>query len=140
MERPILTDKNQFPTEEVIFSHIGKSKALWLSLFEYIHRNHPDFTEQWNYYLDGKSWLLKVSRKAKTVFWLSVVEGCFRTTFYFADKAEHAIKRSSISEELKMQYKTGKRYNKIRGLTILCKSRRDVDYAKQLIEIKTSIR
>jgi hypothetical protein len=140
MEQPILADKNQFPTEEVIFSHIGKSKALWLLLFEYIHRNHPDFTEQWKYYRDGKSWLLKVSRKAKTIFWLSIVEGSFRTTFYFTDKAEHAILRSSISDELKKQYRSGKRYNKIRGLRILYKSRRDIDYARQLIEIKTMIK
>lgn len=140
MEQPVLTDKNQSPTEEVIFSHIGKSKALWLLLFEDIHHNHPDFTEQWRYYLDGKRWLLKVSRKAKTIFWLSIVEGSFRTTFYFTDKAEHAISESSLSDKLKRQYSDGKKYGKIRGLTILYKTRRDVEYASQLIEIKTGIR
>jgi len=73
MEPPVLSDKTQYPTEEVIYSHIGKSKALWLSLFEFIRANHSDFSEQWKYYNDGKSWLLKVSRKAKTIFWLSVI-------------------------------------------------------------------
>jgi hypothetical protein len=140
MEQPVLADKNQFPTEEVIYSHIGKSKQLWLSLFGYIHENHPDFIEQWRYYLDGKSWLLKVSRKAKTIFWLSIVEGSFRTTFYFADKAEEAIAKSSLSDELKKQYRNGKRHGKIRGLTILYKNRRDVEYAKELIEIKASLK
>jgi hypothetical protein len=140
MEQPVLTDKNQFPTEEAIYSHIGKSKALWLLLFEYIHQNDPDFTEQWRFYLDGKSWLLKVARKGKTIFWLSIVEGSFRTTFYFADKAEQAISKSSISAQLKKQFRNGKRYNKIRGLTILYKSKRDVEYARQLIDIKVRIR
>ena len=140
MEQTILTDKNQFPTEEVIYSHIGKSKELWLSLFGYIHENHPAFTEQWRYYLDGKSWLLKVSSKAKTIFWLSIAEGSFQTTFYFTDKAEEAISKSSLSDELKRQYRDGKRYNKIRGLTILYKNKRDVKYATQLIEIKASMK
>ena len=140
MEQPVLADKDQFPTQEIIYPHIGKSKALWLLLFEHIHRNHPDFTEQWRYYLDGKSWLLKVSRKAKTIFWLSIAEGSFRTTFYFTDKAEPAISKSSLSDGLKKQYRSGKRYNKIRGLTILYKSRRDVEYAKELIEIKTGLK
>ena len=139
MEQPVFTDKNQFPTEELIFSHIGKSRALWLLLFEAIHRDHPDFTEQWRYYLDGKRWLLKVSRKAKTIFWLSIVEGSFRTTFYFTEKAEQAISRSSLSDELKRQYRSGKRYGKLCGLTILYKNKRDVAYARQLIEIKTSL-
>ncbi len=70
MDQLILTDKNQFPTEEIIFSHIGKSKILWESIFKYIHANYPDFSEQWKYYNDGKSWLLKVAKKSKTIFWL----------------------------------------------------------------------
>ena len=140
MSDQVLTDKNQVPTEAILFSHIGKSKALWLLLFEHIHRDYPDFTEEWKYYLDGKSWLLKVSRKARTIFWLAVVEGSFRTTFYFTDKAKMAISKSSLSDDLKKQYGSGKRFGAIRGITILHKNKRDVEYAKQLIEIKMSIK
>jgi hypothetical protein len=109
-------------------------------LFDQIHRDHPDFTEQWRYYRDGKSWLLKVSRKARTVFWLSIVEGSFRITFYFTGKAAPAISKSSLSDELKRQYRGGRRSGKLCGLTILFKNRRDVEYAKQLIALKMSIR
>jgi len=140
MEQPILTDKNQFPTEEIIFSHIGKNKALWQSLFEYIHTNHPDISEQWRYYNDGKSWLLKVTRKAKTIFWLSLIKNSFRITFYFTDKADEAINKSNISDELKEQFKSGKRFGKIRGLTIIFKNKKDVEYAKSLIAIKLSLK
>jgi hypothetical protein len=139
MEQPVLAGKHQFPTEEVIYSHIGKSKALWLSLFEYIHESHPDFTEQWRYYLDGKSWLMKVTRKSRTIFWLSIAEGSFRTTFYFGDKAGDAILKSSLSEGLKRQYRDGKRYGKIRGITLLYRNKRDVESARQLIEIKNAV-
>ena len=140
MEQPILTDKNQFPTEEIIFSHIEKSKILWQSLFDHIHTNHPDISEQWRYYNDGKSWLLKVTRKSKTIFWLSLIKNSFRITFYFTDKAEEAINKSSISDELKKQFKEGKSYGKIRGLTIIFKNKKDVEYAKSLITIKLSIK
>jgi len=136
MEQPVLSDKNQFPTQEVIDSHIGKSKALWRSLFDHIHVDHPDVTEQWRYYNDGKSWLLKVTRKAKTIFWLSIVKGSFRTTFYFTDRAEQAVSESSLSGYLKEQFRSGKRFGKIRGLTILYKKKRDIEDAKRLIEIK----
>jgi hypothetical protein len=140
MEQPILSDKNLFPTNEIIYSHIGKSKDLWNSLFEYIHSNHPDFSEQWRYYNDGKSWLLKVTRKSKTIFWLSVIKNSFRITFYFTDRAEAAIIESPVSNELKEQFKNGKRYNKIRGITIIFKNKKDVEYAKTLIGIKLSIK
>ena len=140
MEQPVLADRDQFPTEDVIYSHLGKAKALWVLLFECIHHEYPDLTEQWRYYQDAKSWLLKVSRKSKTIFWLSISDGSFRTTFYFPDKAERAILKSPIADELKKQYRRGKRLGRIRGLTILYRNKRDVEYAKQLIEIKSGIR
>jgi hypothetical protein len=140
MEQPILGNKEQFPTEEIIFSHIGKSKTLWQSLFEYIHTNHPDISEQWRYYNDGKSWLLKVTRKSKTIFWLTVIKNYFRITFYFTNRAEETINKSSISDELKKQFKEGKHYGKIRGLTVTFKNKKDIEYAKALITIKLSIK
>jgi hypothetical protein len=140
MEPPILTDKNEFPTEEIIFTHIGKSKLLWQTIFEYIHKNYPDFSEQWRYYNDGKSWLFKVTRKTKTIFWLSVLKDSFRITFYFTDRAEQSIMESPVSEELKEQFQNGKKYNKIRGLTIIFRHKKDIEYAKSLINIKLSIK
>lgn len=140
MQPPILTDKNQFPTEEIVFSHIGKTKSLWNSVFEFIHKNHPDISEQWRYYNDGKSWLLKVTRKAKTIFWLSIIKGSFRTTFYFTDKAVKAINDSSISSKLKKQFSEAKRFGKIRGVTIVFKNKKDVEDAKMLIATKLSIK
>jgi hypothetical protein len=140
MEQQILWDKNQYPSDEVIFSHIGKSKQLWISLFDYIHSNHPDFTEEWRYYNDGKSWLMKVQRKAKTVFWLSLFEKTFRISFYFTDRAEKAILESDISDELKDTFTNGKSYGKLRGMAIVFKKKKDIEYAKTLIGIKLSVK
>jgi hypothetical protein len=140
MEPPILSDKSQYPSEEIIFSHLGITKALWLSLFEHIHLSHPAFTKEWRFYNDGKSWLLKVSQKKKTIFWLSIIKGSFRTTFYFTDKAEKVIMASDISDELKEQFKDGKRYNRIRGLTIYYKNKSDIEAAKILMGIKALLK
>ncbi|MDD1750521.1 MAG: DUF3788 domain-containing protein, partial [Methanothrix sp.] len=118
MKPLVLTNKNQFPTEEVVFSHIGKSSVIWKQLFQHIRKQHPDIAEEWRYYNDGKSWLMKAVRKSKTVFWLSVFEGGFRVTFYFTDKAEKLIDESPISASLKKSFSAGKHYGKIRGLTV----------------------
>ncbi len=138
MDGSILSDKNRFPTEGVIFSHIGKSKVLWLSLFDYIHASHPDVAEEWRYYNDGKSWLLKVTRKKKTVFWLSLIGHSFRTTFYFGDAAEKAIRTSALSDDRKEQFRTGKKYGKIRGITVTVTKKKDIEDVKTLIKIKTA--
>jgi Protein of unknown function (DUF3788) len=61
-------------------------------------------------------------------------------TFYFTDKAGQATFSSSISNELKEQFKNGKHYNKIRGITIIFKNKKDVQDAKLLIAVKLSIK
>ena len=136
MQDPVLSDANEYPLEEIIFSHIGKSRPLWNLFFEYIHLNHPDFSEEWRYYRDGKSWLMKVTRKKKTIFWLSIVENAFRTTFYFTDQAEELIMSSKLSEDLKEQFRAGKQYGKIKGITLVYSAKRHIEEAKILIGIK----
>ncbi|MGE5399621.1 MAG: DUF3788 family protein [Ignavibacteriales bacterium] len=140
MEPQMLTDKDQFPVEEIIFAHIGKSRLLWDSVFDYIHANHPDFIEQWRYYNDGKSWLLKTTRKSKTVFWLAVQKDTFIMTFYFTEKAKDAIAGSNISEELKEQFISGKRFGKIRGISIIFERKKNVEDAIALMEIKLKLK
>ena len=139
MDAPILNDKSRFPTDEVIFSHLGKSKALWDSLFQYLAREHPDFTHEWRYYSDGKSWLMKVQHKKKTVFWLAILEGSFRTTFYIHEKAKQMVEGSTISDELKEQYRQ-ESFGKLRRIRVVYKNKKDLEFAKELIGIKLSIK
>lgn len=140
MKPLILTDKSQFPTEGVVFSHIGESSAVWSQLFQQIHKLHPDIAEEWRYYNDGKAWLMKAVRKSKTVFWLSVFEGGFRVTFYFTDKAEKAINDSPISAVLKRNFIAGKHYGKIRGLTVVVKSKKNIKDILAIVELKLSLK
>ncbi len=136
MDQVILSNKDQFPTEEIIFSHIGKSKIIWQNLFEIIHSDYQEFAEEWRYYKDGGSWLMKVTRKSKTIFWLSIVKNAFWVTFYFGDKAEPAIMGSKISDEIKDQFKNGKRFGKIRAITLVMKRKKEIEFVKELIPIK----
>jgi hypothetical protein len=138
MDQPVLFDKTQFPSDDIIFSHLGKTKNIWVSFFKYLHENHPDIISEWRYYNDGKSWLMKNVKKKKTVFWLSVQKGFFRITFYFTDKAAKAIAGSTIPAEMKKQFKDGKQFGKIRGLTVLFKYKKDIETAKTLLATKLS--
>ena len=140
MEPPVLTDKDEFPSEEVIASHLGKRMALWNAVFEFIHAEHVDLEKRWRYYNDGKSWLLNVSRKKKTVFWLSVIRGTFRITAYFTDKAAESIAASALSAELKERFVAAKAMGMIRGITITFKKKSDVEDAKILIALKLAAR
>lgn len=138
MEKQILSDANIYPSENVILSHLGKAKTSFSSFMEYNHSVHPDFVERWKYYNDGKSWLLNVSKKKKTVFWLSVGNGFFRTAFYMNSRAERGVIDSEIPEVLKKQYleTSGKKF---RAISLVIRTKKDLEIYKSLLELKLSI-
>jgi hypothetical protein len=135
MDKPVLSDPAIFPTDEILSAHLRKAMPSYALLFQFNHANHPDFVERWKYYNDGKSWLLNVSRKKKTLFWLSVKEGAFRTTFYLNAKAAQRIPECKIPQELKDGFKEseGKTF---RGLTVVIKTKKDIEAYRELLALK----
>lgn len=140
MEPLVLTDKNQFPTEEVLARTLGKSQPLWNAFFDFLHTEHPDFKEEWRYYNDGKSWLMKITHKKKTIFWLGVIPGSFRISAYFVERAKKAIASSELSDELKKQFVTGKKFGTVKGISIAFKRKRDIADARVLAGLKLSVK
>jgi hypothetical protein len=136
----VLSDRDAPPTDEIIFSHIGKKKDLWQSIMTFVSVHYNDMTGTWNYYNDGKQWLFKMVQKKKTIFWIGVMEGSFRVTFYFGGKAEALIVASDLPEREKQQYLTGTRYGNIRAVTINVNEKQDVSTIEKLIEIKTRLK
>ena len=135
MEPPVLSDPDTYPTDKVLLSHLGKTKTLFDALFEYNHTKFPEFVERWKYYNDGKSWLLNVSRKKKTLFWLSALDGKFRTTFYLNPKAAQIVRDLDIPKDLKDHFKEteGKKF---RGLTVVIKAKKDLKVYKEVLTLK----
>lgn len=133
-------DKKRKPTEETIFAAIGRAGSAWRALFEQIHREHPDLDEAWRYYEDGKSWLLKVSRRSKTVFWLSVQRGAFRVAFYFPERLTGALLESDLSEECKAEIRGHTPTSKLRPVRVTFGPKRGVQDVMGLILLKKRLK
>jgi len=140
MESPVLTDRSVVPNDDLIFSIIGNNRVHWIRLMEEIRSRYPDALEQWNYYNDGKSWLFRIIRKKKTLFWIGVFLDTFRITFYFSDKAEALIERSDLPESIKDEFKNGKRFGKIRAVSIRVKHAEDIVNALILADIRVELK
>lgn len=134
------TDKSHRPTDEDIRAAVGRAATAWQMLFDRIHAEHPDFSEVWNYYTDGKRWLLKVSRKSKTVFWLSVEQGAFRVGFYFPDRLTGALLASDLSEERKAEIRSSAPTGKLRAVTVAFGPQRGVRDVMTLISLKKTLK
>jgi len=140
MEKPCLKDKNEYPNDEVLSRYLGEVKDIWDSFIDFLKESYPLFSTEWRYYNDGKNWLCKITKKKKTICWVSVYNNMFKTTFYFAEKAEDLIKSSKLENEYIDQFLNGKKYGKIKGITVDIKKLTDLEMTKLLIEIKEKIR
>jgi len=136
MDTLVLHDKSVIPTNELIFSIIGKNRVYWQKLIKSVHDKYPDALEQWNYYNDGKNWLFRMIRKKKTLFWIGLLSDTFRITFYFGDKAEPVIEKSGLPITMKEGFKSGKRYGKIRAISMRVEKAEDIAHAIELVDIR----
>jgi hypothetical protein len=140
MDKQCLTDESQYPDDEVLSSCLANAKDAWDAFTDFLQENHPAFTGEWRYYKDGKRWLYKLTKKKITICWISAWDGAFKTTFYFADKATDLITASKLKKEYVDQFVQGKKYGKIRGITVVIKKPADLRATKTLIEIKEQLK
>ena len=136
MSQTVLNDKNVAPNDDIIFSIIGDRQLLWKQTISYLCDNNNDISEEWKYYNDGKSWLFRVLKKKKTLFWIRILEDTFRIAFWFAEKLEPLIMQSNLPENLKTQYKNAKPFNKSRSIYIDMRDSTDFENVKKLIDLK----
>ena len=136
MEEPCLTDKTEHPDDKILRRYLGDAKDAWDSFVEFLEGNYPNYSGEWRYYSDGKSWLYKITKKAKTICWVSVYPGKFTTTFYFPDRAESLITNSTLRRKYIEQFVNGRRFGKTRGLTVDIRKVADLSTTKKLIAIK----
>jgi hypothetical protein len=140
MDAHCLKEKDQYPDDDVLSRCLGERKKSWDAFIDFIKKNHSAFTTEWRYYNDGKAWLFKITKKAKTICWVSVYHNLFKTTFYFNDRAEESVIKSGLKKEFKDQFTEGKKYGKIRGITVEIQRPSDLDTVKILIGIKEKIK
>ena len=136
MNEPCLIDPDEYPNDEVLGRFLGPRKPVWDSFLSYIEETHPSFATEWRFYKDGKRWLFKITKKKKTISWVSVYEGSFSTTFYFTDRVEELLRNSDLKQEYLEQFASAKRYGKIRPLTVYILEPADLEMTKILIPIR----
>jgi hypothetical protein len=137
---PHLKDPEIFPSEDLISSLVGERMKLWKSVLNYASENSKEVSADWRYYNDGKQWLFKFVHKKKTIFWAGVFDDTFRITFYFGDKAEPLIETSDLPDSIINEFKKGKRYGSIRGISVRLTEPSDMQNVFRLINIKRKIK
>lgn len=138
MERPCLNDAAEFPDDAVLARHLGAGKPAWDAFLSLLAGEFPQLSHEWRFYNDGKSWLLKVNRKDKTVCWGAVWDKYFTVACYLSAKADPLVRASSLDPGLKQGFLDSKRG--LRAIRVEVRHSRDLDAVRELIGIKLKLK
>jgi hypothetical protein len=140
MSNLVLNDRNIFPDKKVLTQYLGNSIKAWESFIDLLKIDYPQISTEWRYYNDGKSWLFKVTKKAKTICWVSVWDKYFKVTCYFNNRAEELIKTSILDATIKKNWLRDKKNSNLRPITIEVRKISDLKTIKIMIELKESFK
>ena len=133
MEKQLLREPEIFPSKEVLKNLLGDVYDVFEELETQLTQDEFALTFDWYYYKDSKAWLCKVAHKKKTVFWLSVWDGFFKTSFFFLGRHLEGITALQINEN---NFTMGKEWGKMIPLVFnICKHEQIEDLLK-MVEFK----
>ena len=135
MDTAVLSDPAELPSPELLSKLLGSKFRLYCKTLEYLRLEVPESKPEWNYYNDGKSWLLRILLSRKTLCWISVHERGFGAAFYISGKYERDVLESKLPATLKREYlRTGAK--KIRGIRLGMDNAKDLSTFTELVKIK----
>lgn len=140
METILLKDKDIIPTDEVLKEVMGANFRIFDEIRSTLINAPFDLTFPWNYYNDGKTWFCKVSHKKKTIFWLSVWDKYFKTSFYFTEKTAPGVFDLDIAENIKNEFKESKLAGRLIPLIINVDNQDQIKDILKIAEYKKSLK
>lgn len=137
----LLKNPDVFPSVNVLKEVLGDTIYNVLETFtETITGEEYNLSVEWRYYNDGKAWLGKVVHKKKTVLWLSIWEGFFKTSFFFTEKHLEAIAALNISETIKEEFCRAKPMGKLIPMLIEVRRKEELDDLLTVVRFKKSLK
>lgn len=127
MDKPLLNNPAELPTDAVLQSVLGSAFEAYSTLMQRIAEPELALVPEWNYYRDGGAWLCKVQYKKKTVFWLTVWEGRFTVVFYFTEKTVDGLIPLPIASSCFQQLREVNHVGKFIPLILTIRTEEDLD-------------
>ncbi len=127
----LLTSPNLDLASADLKNGLGRWFSVYDTLTETLSKPPYDISPEWRFYKDGGAWLCKMSRKKKTVFWISAWKQFLKCGFYFTEKSGDGISALPIDPSVKSSFAKADPIGKLRPLII------DLTAKKQLDDLYT---
>lgn len=124
------------PTEEDLAVALQASKGAWDRLLADLAGQYGVTGHEWKSYSPKAGWSLRVTRKARTIVWLSPQHDSFEVLFILGDKAMRAARQSDLPKRIVEALKEAPKYPEGTGVRLRVKSPRHLAALEKLAAIK----
>ncbi|MBK8477808.1 MAG: DUF3788 family protein [Opitutaceae bacterium] len=119
-------------------NELGRWFSIYETLTETLSTPPYDISPEWRFYRDGGAWICKMTRKEKTVFWISVWKQFLNCGFYFTQRSGDGISDLSIDQSLKSSYANATPVGKLFPLIINLTAKKQLDDLYTVVSYKIS--
>lgn len=136
MDTSILVIKEKIPDEVQLKKVLGKNYTAWTSFKEYIFKNCPGTSEEWNFSKYG--WNYRIRDKKRVIAYFMPLDNCFTISFALGEKATKEILQSNIASEIKEIISSAKVYAEGRGVRLKVTGKENLKDVLMIIDAKNS--
>lgn len=136
METSFFTDLQKEPKTDDLSKPLGKSFEWWMKLRNFVFEKYPPAKEEWHVSIKKYGWGFRIKDKKRAIIYFSPLQGFFRVTMVFGQKATDQILNSDISEQVKNELMNSRVYAEGRVIRMEIKDESFLEDIKKLIEIK----
>jgi Protein of unknown function (DUF3788) len=134
----LLTSPDLDLNSDNLKNELGRWFSIYETLTETLSKPPYDISPEWRFYKDGGAWLCKMTRKKKTVFWISAWKQFLNCGFYFTQKSGDGISDLSIDQSLKSSYADATPVGKLYPLIIDLTAKKQLDDLYTVVSYKVS--
>ena len=138
MADSIFDDKNAMPNDGMLAQALGETYKYWEDIKNHLAAEYGELIEDWKFYNQKSGWILKTLKKKRNLFFFIPVDGRFKMTFVFGDRAVDAVEQSNLPGDIKKTLRNARKYAEGRGLQIEVDASDKVEIVKKLVEIKVN--
>jgi hypothetical protein len=129
-------DKSTKPADADLAKALGAAIGLWNELRRLVGEHFAPLTEEWVFSGKSHGWSLRLFQKKRAVLYLKPIEGYFRVSFAFGEKASQAALESDLPASVLKLIGEAPKYPEGRAVRMDIKNARDVRIALKLARIK----
>lgn len=136
METSIFTDLKNEPKTEDLKAPLRKSFDWWMQLRDFVFEAYPLAKEEWHVSVKKYGWGFRIKDNKRAIVYFSPLDGFFRVTMVFGQKATDQIMKSDISELIKNELMNAKVYMEGRVIRLEIGDESLIEDIKKLILFK----